>query len=66
MSSALSHPLVIGCKAISAAKDNLSGRILDRFSEDNLGKGLKTSDIERDKCISLCQEEGRTVLIEEY
>jgi len=40
--------------------------ILDRSSEGNLGKGLKTSDIERDKCISPYQEEGRTILIEEY
>lgn len=66
MSWALSHPLVIGCKPISAAKGNLSGGILDRSSEGNLGKGLKTSDIERDKCISPYQEEGRTILIEEY
>lgn len=38
VSSALSHPLVIGCQDIPAAKDNLVGGILDRFIEDNLGK----------------------------
>lgn len=55
MSSALSHPLVIGCKA----GENLAGGIPARFIEDNLGKQLKAFGIERVKGISLCQVEGR-------
>lgn len=55
VSSALSHPLVIGCKA----REDLAGGILDRFIEDNLGKWLKAFGIERVKGISLCQVEGR-------